>query len=254
MPYLEVKQLRKCFGGLVAVNDVDLNIEEKQIVSIIGPNGAGKTTFFNMISGFYQYNGGSIVFDGKSLKNLTPEKVATHRIARTFQNIRLFSEMLAVENILIGMQQYLHSSLLDIVMCTKKTRIEEGKAYQEALRLMEYVGLKGRENELAKNLSYGEQRHLEIARALAIKPKLLMLDEPAAGLNPSETLELTKFIKNLRDDLGLTILFIEHDMKVVMDISDNIAVLNYGQKIAEGTPNDIRKNNLVIEAYLGEEE
>lgn len=254
MAYLDIKQVTKSFGGLIAVNNVDFSMGEKQIASIIGPNGAGKSTLFNMISGYYKNEGGSIEFDGESLVNLNPEKISQHRIGRTFQNIRLFQEMLAVENVLIGIHQNLNSNLFDILLRTKKMKKEESNAYIEALELLKYVGLEDKGNTLAKNLSYGEQRHLEIARALAIKPKLLMLDEPAAGMNPKETEDLTEFIKKIRDDLGLTILFIEHDMKVVMNISDKISVMNYGKKIAEGTPYEIKNNKLVIEAYLGKEE
>ncbi len=200
------------------------------------------------------HDDGSIAFDGVRLTELTPEKAAGYRIARTFQNIRLFQGMMAVENVMIGMHQDLASNLADVLFHTKRTRREERSTYEKALRWMEYVGLADKRHELAKNLSYGGQRYLEIARALALNPKLLLLDEPAAGLNPRESEALTRFIKELRDKLGLTILFIEHDMKVVMDISDKIAVLNYGKKTAEGLPAEIRQNKAVIDAYLGEEE
>ncbi len=254
MPLLVVKSLTKTFGGLTAINSVDFTMDEHQIVSVIGPNGAGKTTFFNMISGYYPVDSGSITFDGHRLTKLTPEKVAAHKIARTFQNIRLFQNMLVAENILVGYYMNMKANILDIVFHTGKMRREESEAYDKVMQLLSYVGLSGKENELARNLSYGQQRRLEIARALAIEPKLLMLDEPAAGLNPRETEEMKQFILRLRDDLNTTILLIEHDMKLVMGLSDKITVLNYGTKIADGTPEEIRGNEDVIKAYLGVED
>lgn len=253
MKLLEVKGLTKRFGGLTAIDSIDLDIDEGQIVSVIGPNGAGKTTFFNMISGLYPSNGGDIIFNGKKLNKLTPEKVASCRISRTFQNIRLFPEMLTVENIMVGMNINLSYRIKDIIFKTKKMKDAELNAYMEALKLLEYVGLEGKEKELAKSLPYGDQRRLEIARALALKPKLIMLDEPAAGLNPKETEEMKKFILKIRKDFGCSILLIEHDMKLVMGISDKIAVINYGVKIAEGKPDYIKNHKEVIKAYLGEE-
>jgi len=254
MPLLDVKGLTKTFGGLTAINCVDFTMEEHQIVSVIGPNGAGKTTFFNMISGYYPVDSGTITFDGHSLTKLTPEKVASYKIARTFQNIRLFQNMLVSENILIGCFMRMKSNIADIVFRLPRMRSEEREAYEKVMWLLQYVGLSGKENELARNLSYGQQRRLEIARALAIEPKLLLLDEPAAGLNPKETEEMKKFIIQLRSDMNTTILLIEHDMKLVMGLSDKITVLNYGEKIAEGTPDEIRNNEKVIKAYLGVEE
>ncbi|WP_160672261.1 ABC transporter ATP-binding protein [Clostridium sp. C8-1-8] len=253
MSLLEIKGLSKHFGGLIAVDAVDLEIEKGQIVSVIGPNGAGKTTFFNMISGLYIPDGGDIIFDGKKINKLTPEKVASLRISRTFQNIRLFPEMLTVENIMVGMNINIPYKIIDVIFKTRRLKNEEGKAYSEALKLLEYVGLNGKEKELAKSLPYGDQRRLEIARALAIKPKLILLDEPAAGLNPKETEEMKHFILKVRKDFGCSILLIEHDMKLVMGLSDKIAVINYGVKIAEGKPEAIKNNKEVIKAYLGEE-
>ncbi|SNS27847.1 amino acid/amide ABC transporter ATP-binding protein 1, HAAT family [Anaerovirgula multivorans] len=253
MALLDVKGLTKTFGGLVAVNNIDFQMEDKQIVSVIGPNGAGKTTFFNVISGYYPDHVGTITFGGHNLKDLNPEKVAAYRMARTFQNIRLFPDMLTVENILVGMHLHLSSNLFDIVLNTKRLKREEKEAYERAMELLNYVGLEGKDNELAKNLPYGEQRLLEIARALAIKPKLLLLDEPAAGLNPKETEAMKNFIIKIRDELGHSILLIEHDMKLVMGLSDKITVINYGVKIAEGTPDEIKNNPEVIKAYLGDD-
>lgn len=253
MTLLDVKGLTKTFGGLVAVNSIDFQMEEKQIVSVIGPNGAGKTTFFNVISGYYPDHAGTITFDGYDLKNLNPEKVAAYKMARTFQNIRLFPDMLTVENILVGMHLQLSSNLFDIIFKTKGMMKEEQEAYDRAIELLKYVGLEGKENELAKNLPYGEQRLLEIARALASKPKLLLLDEPAAGLNPKETEAMKNFIIKIRDELGHSILLIEHDMKLVMGLSDKITVINYGIKIAEGLPYEIKNNPEVIKAYLGDD-
>ena len=254
MPLLDVKGLTKTFGGLTAINHVDFSMEEHQIVSVIGPNGAGKTTFFNMISGYYPVDSGTITFDGHNLVKLTPQKVAAYRIARTFQNIRLFQNMLVAENILIGRFMNMKAGIGEIILHLPRMKREEQEAYEKVIDLLAYVGLSGKENELARNLSYGQQRRLEIARALAIEPKLIMLDEPAAGLNPKETEEMKQFILRLRGDMNTTILLIEHDMKLVMGLSDKITVLNYGEKIADGTPDEIRGNERVIKAYLGVEE
>lgn len=251
MALLEMANITKTFGGLKAISDVTFSLEKGRIASIIGPNGAGKTTFFNTLTGIYKPDTGTISFDGKSLLGLRTDQIAARGIARTFQNIRLFGEMTVIENIMVGMHVHLKQSALQTLLRLPGFHKEEGAAEQKALHWMHYVGLFGVENELAKNLPYGAQRRLEIARALAAEPKLLLLDEPAAGMNPQETEDIVQLFRNIRDNMGITILLIEHDMRVVMNISEDICVMDYGEKIAQGTPAEIRSNNRVIEAYLG---
>jgi branched-chain amino acid transport system ATP-binding protein len=251
MAILTSRQVTKNFGGLTAVHSFDFEVPEGSIVSIIGPNGAGKTTFFNCVTGFYGFDEGEIHFNGHLLNGRSPDRIARLGITRTYQNIRLFSNMTAIENILVGMEPQLGSSWIGAVLGLRTTRSEETKAVEEALGLLQYVGLTGKGDLLAKNLPYGDQRRLEVARALAGKPKLLLLDEPTAGMNPRESREMMGFIQRLRDELGITILLIEHDMRVVMGISERVTVLDYGEKICEGTCDYVQSDPKVIEAYLG---